>query len=131
MYIKRFFFWLIFVLLQIMSHHTILWIIGSLLYNYCWKYMYEKDRLLQDIYVSSNPVVCLPCIQALVGLHSFKSKCINTETTIRSYLKRHNISEETEINLADMVRDLIKINKEMKEEEIKNRWKQERLSRIS
>ncbi|XP_018575775.1 RE1-silencing transcription factor B-like isoform X2 [Anoplophora glabripennis] len=63
-----------------------------------------------DTYVSSNPIMCFPCIQLLVTVYNFKTRCLNTETIIRSYIQRHNLSEYNHVSLSCVVQELIRLN---------------------
>ncbi|KAJ8917375.1 hypothetical protein NQ315_002399 [Exocentrus adspersus] len=79
-----------------------------------------KDMLMccvpeMDIYVSPNPILCFPCIQQLVTVYNFKTKCLNTETIIRSYAHKNNLLEYNQINLSCIIEDLIKFNNHQRE----------------
>ncbi|CAH1118310.1 unnamed protein product [Phaedon cochleariae] len=81
-----------------------------------------KDMIMccvpeMDIYVSSDPIMCLPCIQVIVNLYNFKNRCINTESIIRSYIQRNNLEEYSHVNLNCVVKDLIQINRFHKEQQ--------------
>ncbi|XP_057658558.1 zinc finger Y-chromosomal protein 1-like [Diorhabda carinulata] len=82
-----------------------------------------------DIYVSSNPIVCFPCIQTLIQVHNFKERCINTENIIRTYMQRYNLSDQNPINLGSVVRDLVGINKIHKQQaEMRNHIEKSKLA---
>ncbi|XP_072383248.1 uncharacterized protein [Diabrotica undecimpunctata] len=70
-----------------------------------------------DIYVSSNPIICFGCIQGLIQVHNFKSKCINTENIIRTYMHKYKVPEEQLINLGSVVKDVVEVNKFHKQQE--------------
>ncbi|KAG5900041.1 hypothetical protein JTB14_009119 [Gonioctena quinquepunctata] len=70
-----------------------------------------------DIYISTDPIICFPCIQVLITVYNFKSRCINTESIIRSYVQRNNLTEYNHVNLSCVVQDLIRINHYYKEKE--------------
>ncbi|XP_074040384.1 uncharacterized protein isoform X2 [Leptinotarsa decemlineata] len=75
----------------------------------------------KDIYVSTDPIICFPCIQHLVNVYNFKTRCINTESIIRSYMQKNNLSEYGQVNLVCVVQDLLKINQYYKEQEEKRK----------
>lgn len=54
--------------------------------------------------------MCFPCIQHLVSVYNFKTRCLNTETIIRSYIQRNNLAEYNHVNLNCVVQELIRIN---------------------
>uniref|UniRef100_A0A6P7F8L6 B-cell lymphoma 6 protein homolog n=1 Tax=Diabrotica virgifera virgifera TaxID=50390 RepID=A0A6P7F8L6_DIAVI len=70
-----------------------------------------------DIYVSSNPIICFGCIQGLIQVHNFKSKCINTENIIRTFMHKYKVPDEQLINLGSVVKDVVEVNKFHKQQE--------------
>ncbi|CAG9861712.1 unnamed protein product [Phyllotreta striolata] len=83
-----------------------------------------RDMLLtcipeMDIYISPNPIVCIKCIQELIQVYHFKSKCLNTESIIRNFAKKHNLSDENPISLNDVVEELNNLRKRASENVVK------------
>ncbi|XP_030759622.1 zinc finger Y-chromosomal protein 2-like [Sitophilus oryzae] len=72
-----------------------------------------------DLYVSSEPVICYQCLHILVQVYNFKMKCLNIESSIRTYITRHNLIHN-QVNLNLILREEIVLKKANKRKHTTN-----------